>query len=158
MKKELQIMAWSRTTTGKKCFKAGLILAAALLLMTAGQARADVIFSLVGVTPNSPTDFTYTYNVILTGGSTLHRPGGGDNTGFSPSNNFITLFDVPGLISGSESYSATLAPNVTPPGAVEKAIGDVAPRTTPTDTSILNINTYWVGGDVSAPPLIDLTL
>src|SRR5437868_13320497 len=104
--------------------------------MTAGQARADVIFSLVGVTPNSPNDFTYTYNVILTGGSTLHVAGGGDNTGFSPSNNFITLFDVPGLVAGSEVYDPVLTPKV---AKAEKLIGDTAPRTTPVDSgSILN--------------------
>ena len=63
-----------------KSMAVGLALAAVLLLMNAGQARADIILSLTSVTPTG-SDFTYTYSVLLTPGSVLHAAGGGANSG-----------------------------------------------------------------------------
>jgi hypothetical protein len=61
-------------------------------------ARADILLTLL--TPGTPvgSDFLYTYNVSLRDGSVLHAGGGGINRA-----NFFTLYDVAGLVAGSES-------------------------------------------------------
>src|SRR5438067_2310189 len=92
--------------TTMKTLLIGLALAAALFMNT-GQSRADIILSLASVTPTG-TDFTYTYSVLLTPGSVLHSAGGGANSGVSPSNNYFTLYDVQGLVAGSEVYLGAL--------------------------------------------------
>ena len=58
-------------------------------------ARADIILTLIEAIPVGNA-FEYTYSVRLTDGTALHAAGGGMNTA-----NFFTLYDVPGLISGS---------------------------------------------------------
>src|SRR5579864_4363005 len=86
--------------TGKNVLKIGLVLAAALVLMNPGPARADIFLMLT--TPGTPmgADFLYTYEVVLMGGTQLVAAGGGMNSypGL-PSNNFFTLYDVQGLVA-----------------------------------------------------------
>jgi len=139
-------------TTMNRFLKMGIVLAAVLLVMTPGLARADILLTLVSAAP-SGSDFLYTYDAMLTTGSVLHSAGGGANTGFSPSNNFFTLYDVQGLVAGSETYGGILGAagnqahteqltGVNPPGI---------PAPIPPDSgSILNITTYWTGADVTA--------
>ena len=129
--------------------KGGLALAAVLLLLNAGPARADILLTLDSVS-KSGSDFLYTYEATLSMGSVLHAAGGGANTGFSPSNNFFTLYDVQGLVTGSESYTGMLAGNVT---ATEQLLGVTPPGLTPIppdSSTILNITSYWTGSDVKA--------
>jgi hypothetical protein len=145
-------MVGFKKTTMNRLLKMGLVLAAVLLVMTPGVVRADILLTLVSVTPTGG-DFMYTYDAMLTSGSVLHTAGGGANTGFSPSNNFFTLYDVQGLVTGSESYGGILGvgtnqmhteplTGVNPPGI---------PAPIPPDSgSILNITTYWTGADITA--------
>lgn len=142
-------MARFRKTLMKGLWGAGLTLVAVLLLMTAGTARADIILTLVSVTPVG-SDFQYTYSVSLASGTQLHSGGGGVNTGFSPSNNFFTLYDVQGLVAGSEVYGGALAAN----SSHSEQLTGFTPATEmpvpPDNGSVLNITTYWTGPDVTA--------
>src|SRR5262249_28897058 len=104
MVKELQIMVQFRKPALKRLWTRGLVLAALLLLMNAGATRADILLTLVSVTPVG-SDFQYTYSASLASGTQLHAAGGGVNTGFSTSNNFFTLYDIQGLVAGSEVYA-----------------------------------------------------
>ncbi len=93
-------------------------------------------------------DFLYTYEATLTTGSVLHSAGGGANSA-----NFFTLYDVQGLLAGSESYGGILgvagnqshseqALGINPPGI---------PAPIPPDSaSIPNITTTWTGADITA--------
>jgi hypothetical protein len=142
-------MARFRKTMTKSLWRGGLVLAALLLLMNAGPARADIILNLVSVTPMG-SDYQYTYSVELTASTVLHAAGGGNNTGFSPSNNFFTLYDIQGLVSGSETYGGALATNSM---FTEQLLGVTPPTETPSPAdspSVLNVTTYWTGPDVSA--------
>jgi hypothetical protein len=149
-KKELPIMAQSRKTILKSLWRLGLVLAVVPVLMSAGQARADIILNLVSVMPVG-ADFQYTYSVQLAATTTLHSGGGGVNTGVSPSNNYFTLYDIPGLIAGSEVYLGALA---TSSMHTEQLTG-VTPKTEspvpPDSATAMNITTYWTGPDVNAP-------
>jgi hypothetical protein len=130
--------------------KGGLAVAAVLLLMNAKPARADILLTLDSVTPVG-SDFQYTYDAMLSVGSILHAAGGGANNGFSPSNNFFTLYDVQGLVPNSESYTGAMGGNVT---ATEQMLGVTPPGVTaiPADAANLpNITTYWIGTDLAAP-------
>ena len=143
-------MAQSQKTILKSLWKIGLVLAAILALMNPGQARADIILTLVSMTPMG-SDFQYTYSVQLAPNTVLHSAGGGVNTGVSPSNNYFTLYDIPGLVAGSETYGGALATNSM---RTEQLLG-VTPATEtprpPDSASLMNITTYWTGSDVSAP-------
>src|SRR5260370_27533873 len=99
MKKELQIMVRQTQTTVKTLWTmVGLVLAGVLLLMNPGQARADIVLTVINAgTPSGP-NFLYTYDAMLTPGSVLHVAGGGVNSGVAPSNSFFTLYDIPGLV------------------------------------------------------------
>jgi hypothetical protein len=140
----------------KSLLKVGLVLAAVLLMMTAGSARADIALTIIDAGVLQPGgDFLYTYNVQLTpgpGGSVLSSAGGGVNTGFSPSNNFFTLYDVQGLVPGSETFGGILgvAGNA---AAKENLTGVTPPTQTPADSgSILNITTFWTGASTPTAP------
>jgi hypothetical protein len=133
----------------KRVWRGGLVLAALLLLMNAGPARADIILNLVSVTPMG-NDNQYTYSAELAASTVLHAAGGGNNTGFSPSNNFFTLYDIQGLIPGSETYGGALATNSS---HTEQLVGVTPPTEVPIppdSPSVLNVTTYWTGPDVSA--------
>src|SRR5262245_44535038 len=82
-----------------------LVLVAILFLTTSAPARADIILTLIGSRPVGDA-FEYTYSVRLTEGSALRAGGGGMNTA-----NFFTLYDIPGLITDSETYGGVLATN-----------------------------------------------
>jgi hypothetical protein len=144
-------MAGFQQTTVKRFVKAGLVLATVLLLMNAGPAKADILLTLVSAMP-SGSDTLYTYDAMLQTGTVLHSAGGGANTGVSPSNNFFTLYDIPGLIAGSESYGGALgmAGNSS---HTEQSSGmtPAGQSPIPPDSgSLPNITTYWTGGDVVA--------
>src|SRR5437899_2892781 len=97
-------MVRHRRTPVKSLLTLALVLAGALLLMNPPQARADILLTLINPGTPSGSNFFYTYDVMLTPGSALRQAGGGVNTGVSPSNNFFTLYDFPGLIAASISY------------------------------------------------------
>jgi len=159
-KKELQLMVRHRKTVVQTLSTLGLVLAGALLLMNPGQARADILLTVVNAGTPSGSNFLYTYDVMLTPGSVVHSAGGGVNTGFSPSNNFFTLYDIPGLVAGSITYGGALA-----------AVGNSAFSTqntgiTPTteipkpadDPAVVNISTFWTGPDVAATGMMAVDL
>jgi hypothetical protein len=155
LKKELELMGKATL----KSLAVGLALAAVLLLMNTGLARADIALSLVSVTPVG-ADFSYTYSVLLTPGSVLHPAGGGVNSGVAPSNSYVTLYDVQGLVAGSETYGGALgvAGNS---ARTEQGLGIKPVTETPVpadDAGITNITTYWTGPDVAAPGMAGIDL
>jgi len=128
--------------------------------MNPGQAQADIVLTIVNAGTPSGGNFLYTYDVMLTPGSVVHQPGGGVNTGVSPANNFFTLYDIPGLISGSIVYGGALGAagnsmfttqntGITPVTELPKP---------PDDANIINITTYWTGPDVAATGLMAIDL
>jgi len=142
-------MVGFKKPTMNRLLKMGLVLAAVLLVMTPGLARADILLTLVTPGVLQPGgDFLYTYDAMLTSGSVLHSGGGGANSA-----NFFTLYDVQGLVAGSESYGGILgvagnqshteqALGINPPGI---------PAPIPPDSaSIPNITTMWTGADITA--------
>ena len=138
---------------------AGLALAMVLLLMNAGPAQADLSLSLVSVVPVG-SDFSYTYSVLLTPGSVLHSAGGGVNIGVAPSNSYVTLYDVQGLVLGSETYGGALG--VAGNSARTEQLLGIKPVTEtpvpPDDGGVINITTYWTGADVAAPGMMGIDL
>jgi hypothetical protein len=144
-------MAGFRKTTVKSLGKAGLVLAAVLLLMNTGSAKADILLTLEASMP-SGSDYLYTYDVMLTAGSVLQAAGGGANTGVSPSNNFFTLYDVQGLVAGSESYGGALgmAGNTSHSEQLSGITPSGQTPIPPDSGSLPNITTYWLGANVTA--------
>src|SRR5438477_7602744 len=143
------MMGFRKAPVNTLC-KMGFLLVV-VFLMNAGQARARLELTLIEVTPLG-SNFQYTYAVTLTAGSMLTSVGGGPNSGFLPSNNFFTLYDVPGLLPGSVTYGGAL-------GVVgfcahaEMLLGDNAPGEMPCPPDsdrIPNITTYWTGPAVAA--------
>lgn len=133
----------------KNLWTIGPAVAALLLVMNGGATRADIILNLVSVTPMG-NDFQYTYSATLTSGSQLHAAGGGANSGFAMANNFFTLYDIPGLVAGSEVYAGALAANSM---HVEQLLGSTPVTSNPVHAdsgSLLNLTTYWTGPDVTA--------
>jgi hypothetical protein len=120
-----------------------LVLVAVLFLMLSPPARSDIILTLIETIPVGNA-FEYIYSVRLTEGSALHAGGGGMNTA-----NFFTLYDIPGLISGSERYGGALATNTS---YTEQVMG-ITPATEhpfPAENgSMMNVSTFWTGSDVS---------
>src|SRR5262249_53869313 len=152
-----RMMDFGRSTK-TTLWKLGL-LPAILCLMSAGRARAHLELTLIEVTPLG-SDFQYTYAVTLTADSMLTPAGGGPNNGFSPSNNFFTLYDIPGLIPGSVTYGGPLG-IAGFSACTEMLLGDTAPgeKPLPPDSGrIPNITTYWTGPDVAAPLESDVPL
>src|SRR5260370_31903243 len=135
-------MVQRRKTPAKVLLTWALVLAA-LFLISPGQTRADILLTIVNAGTPSGSNFLYTYDVMLTPGSVLHVAGGGVNTGVSPSNNFFTLYDIPGFIAGSVALGGGLAANssfttqntgITPVTEIPK----------PDDyPNLINITTYW---------------
>jgi len=128
--------------------------------MSPGQAQADIVLTIVNAGTPSGGSLLYTYDVMLTPGSVVHQPGGGVNAGVAPSNNFFTLYDIPGLISGSIVYGGALGAagnssfspqntGITPVTEVPKP---------PDDPGVVNITTYWIGPDVAATGLMAIDL
>jgi hypothetical protein len=145
-------MARSQKTILKSLWKIGLVLAAILALMNPGQARADIILNLVSVTPVG-SDFEYTYSVQLAATTVLHPAGGGPNVGATPSNTYFTLYDIPGLVAGSETFGGALA--AAGSSMFTEQLSGRTPVTEspvpPDSPTVTNITTYWTGADVSAP-------
>jgi hypothetical protein len=143
----------------KSTWNIALVLAAIVLLMNAAQARAYITLTIVSVAPVE-CGFQYTYEVTLTKDSALFSTGGGPNNGFSPSNNFVTLYDVQGLVPGSVTLGGAL-------GAVgnatdaEEVCGDDPPGVAPIppdDPTVPNITIYWTGEPVAAFGWMDVDL
>lgn len=137
-------MAQFQKTAPKLLSNTKFVLAAVLLLVTSASARADIILTLIGEGIPVGNAFEYTYSVRLTEGAALRSSGGGMNTA-----NFFTLYDIPGLIAGSETYGGALATNTR---HTEQQMG-ITPATEnpfPAETgSLMNVTTYWMGPDVS---------
>src|SRR5207249_867584 len=81
-----------------------------------------------------------------------------------PSNNFFTLYDVQGLVAGSEVYGGALGAAGNSSRA-EKLLGDnpITESPVPPDSgSISNISTYWTaaypGGNVTAAGMMGVDL
>ena len=144
-------MAGFPNTMIKNIGKAGLVLAAVLLLMKAGTAKADILLTLASVTP-SGSDFQYTYDVMLNAQSVMSAAGGGTNTGNAPSNNFFTLYEIQGLVAGSETYGGALG--MAGNSAHTEQLAGVTPAgqtpIPPDSGSFPNITTYWTGANVTA--------
>jgi hypothetical protein len=105
--------------------------------------RADIILSLIGAVPVGNA-FEYTYTVRLTEGTGLHSSGGGMNTA-----DFFTLYDIPGLILGSETYGGALATNTS---HTEQRMGLTPPTESPfppENGNFMNVTTFWTGPDIS---------
>lgn len=153
-------MARQRKTLKTLLTIMGLVLAGALLLMNPMQARADIILTVVNAGTPSGSNFLYTYDVMLTPGSVLHSAGGGVNTGVSPSNNFFTLYDIPGLVAGSITYGGALAAAGNSSFTTQNTgITPVTESPVPPDSaSIVNITTYWTGADVAATGMMAVDL
>jgi hypothetical protein len=120
-----------------------LALVAVLFLMTPAPAQADIILTLIESIPVGNA-FEYTYSVRLTEGTALHAGGGGMNTA-----NFFTLYNIPGLINGSEMYGGALATNSS---TTEQRMGITPPTENPfpaENGSLMNVTTFWTGPDVS---------
>ncbi len=150
-----------RKTIGKTLLTmVGLVLAGVLLLMSPGQAHADIILTVVNSGTPSGSNFLYTYDVMLTPGSALHPAGGGVNSGVSPSNSFFTLYDVPGLVAGSVTYGGALAAAGNSSFTTQNVgITPVTETPRPPDSSsVVNITTYWTGPDVLAAGMMAIDL
>src|SRR5262249_26504467 len=101
--------------------------------------------TLVSVTPMG-NDFQYTYEAMLTGNTSLHTAGGGSNT-----QNFFTLYDIQGLVAGSETYGGALATNTTHSEQLTGITPVTETPVPPDNASVLNITTFWTGADVTGP-------
>jgi hypothetical protein len=143
VEKEFPAMMQFQKTALKVLSKIGLILAV-LLLMTSAPARADIILTLIGAGTPVGNEFEYTYSVMLTTGTALNAGGGGMNTA-----NFFTLYAIPGLIPGSETYGGALATNS---NYTQQQMG-ITPATEspfpPENGNYMNVTTYWTGPNVS---------
>src|SRR5438132_832871 len=120
-----------------------------------------VLDIVLGVTASmsSGSNFLYAYDVMLTPGSVVHAPGGGVNTGFSPSNNFFTLYDIPGLIAGSIAYGGALGAGNSSFSTQNTGITPITETPKPPDDpTVVNIITYWTGGDVAAVGMMAIDL
>jgi len=112
--------------------------AVAALFLAAGAARADIIPTLTSVTPDG-SNFLWTYNATLSAAENLET------------NNYFTIYDAVGLVSGSETTSSVnwVASN--------QLTGITAPLTTPTDNSgILNATYKYVGSSTIDGPQASL--
>ena len=131
-------------TTAREIFsRIELVLVAVLFLMTSVPVRADIILTRIESIPVGSA-FEYTYSVKLTDGTALRTGGGGMNAA-----NFFTVYDIPGLISGSETYGGALATNSS---HTEQHMGitPVTEKPFPAETgSLMNITTFWTGPDLS---------
>ena len=79
--------------------RVGVLTAICCLLLTTPVARAGILLRFNGTT-SGPTGVTFDYQVYLTPGSELERPGK-----HHPVRSSFTLDAIPGLIPGSESLS-----------------------------------------------------
>jgi len=143
VKKEFPAMTRSQKTAPGILSKIELALVAALFLVTSTPTRADIILTLLESIPVGDA-FEYTYSVRLTDGTALRAGGGGMNTA-----NFFTLYDIPGLITGSETYAGALATNSS---HTEQHMGLTPATENPfpaENGSLMNVTTYWTGPDVS---------
>jgi hypothetical protein len=144
LKKEFQAMTQFQQRAPKSLSRIEVVLAAVFLLMSSAPSRADIILTLIGGSIPVGNDFEYTYSVALTTGSALSATGGGMNTA-----NFFTLYDIPGLISGSETYGGALAGNSS---HTEQPMG-ITPVTEnpfpPPNGSFMNVTTFWTGPSLS---------
>ena len=142
-------------TSMKSLTKVGLALAAALLLMNPGAARAEIVLSIVtsGV-PQADGNFLYSYNVTLTQDSFLHAGGGGANT----FNNF-TLYDVQGLVTstlGGSVFATGAFTSSTPLTGVTPSDQIPIPPDSPTIPNI--VGTFVFATDIVAPIGMDILL
>jgi hypothetical protein len=120
-----------------------LVLIAVPFLMMSAPVRADIILTLIGSTPVGNA-FEYTYSVRLTDDTALRAGGGGMNTA-----NFFTLYNIPGLVTGSETYGGALATNSS---HTEQYLGITPATESPfprENGSLMNVTTFWTGPDVT---------
>jgi hypothetical protein len=144
VEKEFPAMTQFQKTALSILSKIDLALVAVLLLITSVSARADIILTLIGSGVPVGNAFEYTYSVRLTEGSALSASGGGMNAA-----NFFTLYDIPGLIAGSETYGGALASNSR---HTEQTMGITPPTESPfppENGNFMNVTTYWMGPDVN---------
>ncbi len=141
----------------KSLLRFGLVLPTILFLVSAREAQAYVGLTLVDVRPVGNV-FEYTYAVTLSAGTMLTSAGGGPNTGFSPSNNFFTLYDVQGFVPGSVTCGGALGIAGFVADA-EGMLGDDPPGEVPNppdDPAVPNITIYWTGPDIAAFEVMDI--
>lgn len=122
-------------------------LAAALLLGAAQDTRADFFPSLVSVNPNG-SNFDYTYSATFDPpvGYTLRTGNwpppvtGGTPVGNLPFADFLTIYDIQGLVPGS-----LVNLNVANFEVYTQGQGYNGPNQAPTDTSLPNITIRYIG-------------
>jgi hypothetical protein len=124
-------------TYGKVLFAVVAVLVG--MFMTA-SARADIIPSLTSVTllTSGPDtgDYNWTYDVVVTSTEEVVANAAAPTP---TSGNYLTMYDIAGLVSGSESMPTGWT-------ASEQTTG-VTPNTeTPTDTGLLNITFNYSTG------------
>jgi hypothetical protein len=138
----------------------GLFIAGTFMLAKPEPARADILLTIVTAGTPSGSNFLYTYDVMLTPGSVLHVAGGGVNSGVSPSNNFFTLYDIPGFVAGSVAFGGALG--AAGNSAFSTQGSGITPSTEnprpPDDPALVNITTFWTGADVTAPGMLGVDL
>jgi len=141
------------------------LLAGAALVLLSGTANASLIPTLCGspgvvgacgATPGvvfAGGAFTYTYNINLAGDQRLDRSG---SSPFPTTSQFLTIYDIPGLLSPGPSVSGMLVGTIPAPGTATQAFTVTTPATgltpmqpaccTPPDTGIANILINLNGG------------
>lgn len=118
-------------------FYPAVALLGALALYGGASARADIIVSNQSTTPNG-SNFTWTYDVNLTNDETIQN------------NNFFTIYDFNGFVSGS---------NFQPAGWVFSSAmtGQTPSRVIPKDNpDIPNLTWTYNGGATIGPGPVDL--
>lgn len=132
---------------------AGAAVVVMAFAVTTAPARADIILSpTVGFGDPVPGGFKYVYTVTLATAHSLDPAGGGFNK-----DNFFTVYDVPGLVPGSQTLTGAFFTD--PPfkwTTKNAAIGDTPFGTTPTDTPVLNITANFdasLAGPIGPGPI-----
>lgn len=112
-----------------------VLLAIAMVWMTAAPAKADLIVTFDSVA-KSGSNFLWTYNVELGPSEETTESGG------PPIPTFFTLYDINGLIAGTETQPASWTPT-------EQFIGITPVGVTPVDSgSVLNITWSYSGSQI----------
>jgi hypothetical protein len=122
-----------------------------LLVASSGQGRADIILQISSVTSLVNGNALYTYDVVLSGGSSLRVAGGGSSPLVNAAN-FFTVYDFAGYVSGSASALANFTIS-------EQNTGITPVGTAPTDDPTkLNVTYTYTGPNVDNPGFNGLLL